>query len=193
VQPFILRFQESRLRAGPDKEGQGIPVLKNKHGSDENGDSFFPGSSPADPFLNILLVDDSESDIEVARLVFESAKIKNRFFAVKDAAQVSAFLEGRSRFGDYAKPHLILLDIQMPTMDGFAVLKMLKAHPVYQAIPVIMVTSSRHERDIMESYRCGAAAYFQKPLNYNDFVQLIDCFNAYWRMATLPMAPSAPK
>jgi len=73
----------------------------------------------------------------------------------------------------------------MPKMDGFAVLKMLKAHPVYQTIPVIMLTSSRHERDILESYRCGASAYFQKPVNDRDFVRLTDCFNAYWQMATL--------
>ncbi len=138
--------------------------------------------------LNILIVDDSESDLEIALLAFEAARIKNRIFTLTDSEDVFNFLEGRGTYQDrgaYPRPDLILMDIRMPKEDGISVLKKIKLHPAHQTIPVVMLTSSKHEKDVLESYRHGASTYLQKPVGYHEFVKLTDSFNAYWQSAVL--------
>ncbi len=143
--------------------------------------------SQKDP-LNLLIVDDNESDIEIARIVFEGAQIKNKLFALTDTEVVFDFLDGIGRYQDrqeFPKPDLILLDIRMPKLDGIDLLKKIKAHPIHGKIPVIMFTSSRHPKDVSDSYSNGASTYLQKPVGYQEFMKMTDHFNAYWQMAAL--------
>ncbi len=142
--------------------------------------------------LNILLVDDSEADIKIAQRAFGQAKIKNRLFVVQSAQECFDFIfhDGSYRdCGKYLSPDLILLDISMPQIDGFAVLKNLKQEDATKDIPVIILTGSKNQEDIGKSYHMQAASFIQKPVTYERFVEFIDVFNVYWNIVCkLPQA-----
>ena len=135
--------------------------------------------------IDILLVEDDEADIEITLRAFEKGKLRNNISVVRDGQEALDFIyhEGAYRDGKlYPRPDLILLDIRMPKMDGFEVLKKLKSDPQYSYIPVAMLTSSKNEEDILQSYRNGAVSYIPKPVSYGDFQKVVDGFNFYWHI-----------
>ncbi len=143
-------------------------------------DKIKPNNFPID----ILLVEDNEDDVEITLRAFRNAKLKNKIHVVQDG---QAGLDFIYRKGDYQnkklpRPDLILLDINMPKLGGFEVLKKLKSDPNFSFISVVMLTSSKEEEDIAKSYQSGAASYIQKPVSYEEFEKIIEGFNFYWNI-----------
>lgn len=140
---------------------------------------------------NILLVEDQQADIKITLRAFAKLKLKNNIYVVNDGQEALDFIYHQGKYVDknkFPRPDLILLDIKMPKMDGFQVLERLKNDLQYNFIPVIMLTSSKNEEDIAKSYKKGAASFIPKPVNYTEFVKIIEGFNFYWStMNKLPI------
>jgi len=140
--------------------------------------------------IYILLVEDNEADIIITLRAFEKAKMKNRFMTVRNGEEALDYMYHRNKYADqdtFPYPDLILLDINMPRLDGFGVLKQLKEDSQLKIIPVIMLTSSKNKEEVARSYRYGAASFIQKPVHYEEFMEVVTGFNSYWHtITTLP-------
>ena len=135
--------------------------------------------------IDILFVEDNEADIKITLRAFDKAKIKNNVFVVRNGQEALDFVYHRGPYQDqqkYPRPDLILLDIGMPKVDGFEVLKKLKSDIQTDFIPVVMLTSSKNEQDVMKSFKGGAASFIQKPVTYDEFVKVVNVFNFYWHI-----------
>jgi len=135
--------------------------------------------------MNILLVEDMETDVKIALRAFDKGSFKNDIFTVRDGQEAIDFICHRGRYVDpekYPRPDIILLDINLPKLTGFDVLKQFKGDPRYNFIPVVMLTSSDDEAAIKMSYSCGASGYIQKPANYEEYVKMVEGFNSYWQV-----------
>ncbi len=135
--------------------------------------------------IDILLVEDEEDDIEITLRAFKNAKLKNQIYVVQDGQEAINFIYHKEPYQDekkFPRPDLILLDIDIPKLSGFEVLKKLKGDPNYSFIPVVMLTSSKEEQDIIKSFQNGASSYIQKPVSYAEFTKIIDGFNFYWHI-----------
>ena len=133
--------------------------------------------------LDILLVEDNEADVKITLRAFEKAKLKHRVHVANDGQEALDFIRHQGKYKDSSElptPDLIILDIKMPKVDGFGVLEGLKEDSRYKHIPVIMLTSSRNEQDILKSYKSGASSFIPKPVKYEDFVKVVDIINSYW-------------
>lgn len=132
--------------------------------------------------LDILLVEDNEADVKITLRAFEKAKLKHNVHVARDGQDALDFIRGEGKYKDENLPalDLILLDIKMPKVDGFGVLKEIKADLQYSHIPIIMLTSSQDEQDILKSYKGGASSFIPKPVKYEDFVQVVEIINTYW-------------
>lgn len=139
--------------------------------------------------LTLLLVDDSEDDLLMARTAFAYLSFPHKLETMDDPRQALDYLRcaGKYEGRKTAPPDLLLLDINMPVLDGFSLLRELKADPVLKKIPVIMLSSSSSQRDIARSYEFGAASYLAKPNSMDAYKKLIDGFGLYWNcIAALP-------
>jgi CheY-like chemotaxis protein len=140
--------------------------------------------------IDILLVDDNDSDVAITLRAFNKLKIKSKVHVVNDGQEALDYIHHRGKYHDkekFPRPDLILLDINMPKLDGFGVLNKLKSEPKYNYIPIIMLTSSRAEEDIVKSYKDGAASFIPKPINYDDFVKVVKGMYSYWqKLSKLP-------
>ena len=135
--------------------------------------------------IDILLVEDNEADVKITLRAFKRAKIQNNIFVVNDGQEALEFVYREGKYADknkFPRPDLILLDINMPRMDGFEFLDRIKADGRFNFIPVVMLTSSRNDEDVVKSYGTGAASYIQKPVEYEEFVKVIEGFNFYWQI-----------
>jgi CheY-like chemotaxis protein len=130
----------------------------------------------------ILIVDDSPKDVELAISALREKNLANEVIVAEDGEEALDYLYRRGRYTDYEKgnPVMILLDIKMPKMNGIELLKHIKADPEFQYIPVIMVTSSREEKDLIESYKLGANSYVVKPVDIEKFIDAIKAVGQYW-------------
>lgn len=130
----------------------------------------------------ILLIDDSARDIEMALDALQQHNIANDVVTLRDGAEALEYLFRRGEFAARGSdnPAVILLDLKMPRIDGLEVLRQLKSDPVLKVIPVVMMTSSREERDLIKSYELGVNAYVVKPLNFADFIEAIKVVGAFW-------------
>lgn len=134
--------------------------------------------------LNILLAEDNSADVKITLRAFSEAKLKCELYVVNDGQEAIDFVHNKGQYqdkGKFPRPDLMLLDINMPKMNGFEVLESLKNDLDYSSIPIVMLTSSSNEEDIAKSYRKNAASYIPKPVNYADFVKIIEAFITYWR------------
>lgn len=134
-------------------------------------------------FLNILLVEDIEADVKITLRAFSKARLTNNIYVVNNGEEALEFLYHMDKYKDakeYPRPDLIILDIKLPKLDGFGVLERMKSDQNLNSIPVVMLTTSNYEEDIVRSYKLGAASYMVKPVNFEDFVKTIDAFNTYW-------------
>jgi two-component system response regulator len=135
----------------------------------------------------ILLVEDSPSDVLMTRQALESAKILSRLHVVEDGVEAMAFLR---RQGDYAKvprPHLVLLDLNLPKKSGLEVLAEIKADPALKLMPIVVLTTSSAEVDVVHAYGLHANCYITKPVDFANFAQVIRSIEKFWfAVVTLP-------
>ncbi len=142
--------------------------------------------SPSRPF-QILLVEDNPADDLLAREAFRSATARTVLHRVEDGLEALAFLRRQGRFKDAPRPDLVLLDLNLPRMDGRETLAEIKADPRLRAIPVLVLTTSQAEEDVAGAYGLHANGYVRKPVEYDDFVALVAAIDAFWLgCATLP-------
>lgn len=141
----------------------------------------------------ILLVEDSPEDFETTQRAFRRSGLKNPIYRCSDGDEALDFLFRRGRFSDPDKapqPGVILLDLNLPGTDGREVLSEIKKDARLKQIPVIVLTTSKDERDIEGCYRCGANSYIQKPVDLDGFMKAIERLNDYWfEVVILPKAP----
>ena len=132
--------------------------------------------------LEILLVEDNEDDILLEQEALAEAKLVNLMSVVRDGEEAMAFLRRQGRYQNAQMPGLILLDINMPKKNGFEVLNEIKADPALIHIPVVMLTTSDNEADIVKSYANGACSYITKPMDFDKFRDVIKQFALYWAL-----------
>ena len=132
------------------------------------------------PMVEILLVEDSPDDAEMALFALKSNHLANRIHLVHDGAEALDYLFAPGAAGQPELPKLILLDLKLPKVDGLEVLQRLKADPRTRGIPVVMMTSSREERDVVASYRLGVNSYIVKPVDFDQFTQAVRQLGLYW-------------
>jgi CheY-like chemotaxis protein len=123
--------------------------------------------------IDVLLVEDDEADALIIREAFEYYKIRNRLHVVTDGEEALLFLRKVPPYADAPRPGLILLDVNLPRRGGLEVLAELKADPDFLMLPVVMLTSSRTEEDILRSYSLHANAYVSKPVDFEHFIDAI--------------------
>ena len=138
--------------------------------------------------VDVLLVEDDEGDVLMTREAFEFYKIRNRLHVVSDGDQALDFLRQTGKFADAPRPGLILLDVNLPRRSGLEVLEELKRDPELLVIPVVMLTTSQAEEDILRSYELHANAYVSKPVDFEHFIaaiqQIDDFFLTLVRLPT---------
>jgi CheY-like chemotaxis protein len=137
----------------------------------------------------ILLVEDNPNDAELTLEALNEKNLANEVLWLRDGQEALDFLYCREAYAgrEPVNPVLILLDIKMPRVDGLQVLKEVKGDPKLRTIPVVILTSSREEADLIEGYSYGVNAYVVKPVNFNDFMHSVSSLGAFW--AVLNEAP----
>ncbi|MDI1315949.1 response regulator [Flavobacterium sp.] len=130
--------------------------------------------------IHILLVEDNEGDILLTTDVLEEKKIINKISVVKDGNQAIDFLNKKNEHKDAELPNLILLDINLPKKNGHEVLQYIKSNDKFKHIPIIMLTTSSSEKDIMMSYKNYANCFISKPLEVNDFIDAVAKIENFW-------------
>jgi len=129
-----------------------------------------------DDYIEILLAEDNSADAEMTLRALKRNNLANRVRWVKDGEEALEYL-----FGEGTRPpKLVLLDIKMPKVDGIEVLRRLKADPSTQRIPVVVMTSSNEDRDVVESYRLGVNSYIVKPVQFDAFMETVAKIGLYW-------------
>lgn len=143
--------------------------------------------------LEILLVEDNDADVILVELAFEELALPHQLHVAHDGNEAMEFLNNQGRFADAPQPHLILLDLNMPGMTGLEVLLLLKDHPEWRNIPVIVMTADVREKTIWEGYHQRVNAYMLKPSNVAEFVEGVRALTMFWSVvATLPPRNKPP-
>ena len=135
--------------------------------------------------VEILLVEDSKADADMTMRTLKKRGIANNVEWVKNGVEAMEYLFPEGAFANRpaGTPKLVLLDLKMPLMDGLQVLERMKADPRTQAIPVVMMTSSREEGDVLASYRLGVNSYVVKPVDFRDFAEMVSEVGMYWMLS----------
>jgi len=139
--------------------------------------------------VEILLVEDNPHDAELAIRALKKSHLTNRVVHVSDGEEAMDFLFARGKFSYRKKtdhPKMILLDLKLPKVDGIEVLKAVKSDPQTKVIPVVVLTSSREEGDIIDSYKLGVNSYLVKPVDFNKFVDVVKELGMYWLVLNQP-------
>jgi len=138
--------------------------------------------------VRILLVEDNLHDIEIARRAFSKGRIRNELFIVRDGEKALDYLyhQGVYHIPEMApRPGMILLDLNLPKVSGWEVLKQIKQDSVLKSIPVVVLTVSNREEDIHLCYNLGVNTYIQKPVEFVEFLRVINTIQEYWGLAAL--------
>jgi CheY-like chemotaxis protein len=130
--------------------------------------------------VDVLLVEDDQGDILMTREAFEHYKIRNKLHVVTDGDQALQFLRRSGEYADVPRPGLILLDLNLPRRDGLEVLAELKEDPELRVIPVVILTTSQAEEDILRSYSLHANAYVTKPVDFERFIEVIRQIDSFF-------------
>ncbi|HTJ92471.1 MAG TPA: response regulator [Pararobbsia sp.] len=141
----------------------------------------------------ILLVEDNPNDLELTLLALERSQLANEVIVLRDGAEALDYLRQTAEWVHRVpgNPAVILLDLKMPKVDGLEVLQTIRATPELKSIPVVMLTSSREERDLMRSYELGVNAYVVKPVEFREFVEAIADLGVFWAVVNEPPPGSA--
>ena len=132
------------------------------------------------PEIHILLVEDNEGDVILTLEALKQAKLRNKISVVRDGEQALSFLYKEGKYQSEESPHLILLDINLPKVDGREVLARIKNDPDLKKIPVVILTTSSSEKDILEAYNNHANCYVTKPVDLNKFIDVIHTVEDFW-------------
>ena len=137
--------------------------------------------------IEILLVEDSPSDTELTVEALREAKLRNHLSIVQDGVQAMDFLRRQGQFTHAPRPDVILLDLNLPRKDGRQVLAEIKADDRLKAIPVVVLTTSRAEQDVLRAYQLNANCYITKPVDFNQFLEVVRAIESFWLcVVTLP-------
>lgn len=140
--------------------------------------------------VSILLVEDNLQDIEITRRAFAKGRVHNDLMVVRDGEEAIEYLFRRGKYRDPAsspRPGMILLDLNLPKLGGLEVLQQIKNDESLKTIPVIVLTVSQREQDIVRSYNLGVNTYIQKPVEFENFMHVVNTVHDYWILiATLP-------
>jgi len=140
--------------------------------------------------IDILLVEDNPADIRLTREVFKECRISNRLWLARDGIEAMELLQGEEGKAPAVTPDLILLDLNMPRMDGREVLDAVKRDQRLKTIPVVVLTTSEAELDVLRSYQLGANAYITKPVDLEQFIRVVHTIEDFWLMVVkLPPKP----
>jgi two-component system response regulator len=139
-------------------------------------------------FKHILIVDDSPRDTELAVNALESYQLTNKITCLRDGEEALDYLYRRGEFAGRTdtQPAVVLLDLKMPKVDGIEVLRQIKDDPVLKVIPVVVMTSSREEQDILKSYQLGVNAYVVKPVKFQEFIEAVKQLGMFWAILNEP-------
>ena len=141
--------------------------------------------------IQILLVEDNEGDILLTIEAFKDLKVKTNIAVAKDGTEAIEFLKCQGKFTDNKLPHLILLDINMPKVNGIEVLDFIKKDDQLKKIPVVMLTTSSSESDIAECYEKSANCFITKPVDFGEFLNVVQAIESFWfSVAQLPKSVS---
>ena len=130
--------------------------------------------------VQILLVEDNEGDVGLIEEVFEEARIRNILHVAEDGEEAILFLHREGKFSGSQRPDIILLDLNLPKKDGREVLREIKEDPNLKKIPVVILTTSGAEKDILRAYDLHANAYITKPLDFEQFTKVVESIGNFW-------------
>lgn len=143
--------------------------------------------------IEILLVEDNAADVRLTREAFDDAKVLNNLNVVGDGVEAMAYMRREGKYGNATRPDLVLLDLNMPRKDGREVLAEVKADPDLMRIPVVILTVSKAEEDILKSYNLHANCYISKPVNLAQFLKVVESIENFWlTIVELPPNGSTP-
>lgn len=136
--------------------------------------------------VEILLVEDNPNDLELALHAFQKHKFANSIEVARDGQEALDYLLGGNGRLPGARPRIVLLDLKLPKVDGLQVLREIRSTPELAHLPVVILTSSREERDIVESYDLGVNSYIVKPVDFDKFVDTVQTLGLYWLLLNEP-------
>ena len=139
--------------------------------------------------IDILLVDDSQDDVDLTLHALRAENLANRVFVARDGEEALNFLfcSGPHTQRSFDRPpKLVLMDLKLPKVDGMQVLRQIKSDARTRAIPVVLLTSSREERDMASGYNLGANSYLQKPVDFDEFRKMVKLLGLYWLVINRP-------
>lgn len=142
----------------------------------------------------ILLVEDNPDDIALTLRAFRKSKIANEVVVVRDGAEALDFLHGTGKYADRnlaEVPEVVLLDLKLPRVDGLEVLRRLRKDERTKVLPIVILTTSKEQKDLVDGYRLGANSYIRKPVDFNQFTESIQQLGLYWLILneTPPLSP----
>ncbi|MEE9166981.1 MAG: response regulator [Candidatus Neomarinimicrobiota bacterium] len=140
--------------------------------------------------IQILMVEDNPADAELALRALKKHNLANNVYWVKDGAEALDFVFARGEYSDRTqnhRPKLILLDLKLPKVDGLEVLRQVKSNEETKVIPVVVLTSSKEEQDMIESYELGVNSYIVKPVGFDNFVEAVAELGLYWLLLNQPL------
>jgi two-component system, chemotaxis family, response regulator Rcp1 len=130
--------------------------------------------------IDILLVEDNEADIRLTQEVLTDSKVRNNLIVANDGAEALACLRRQGKYKESARPDLILLDLNLPVKDGREVLAKIKEDPNFRSIPVVILTTSKAEEDIVKTYNLHANCYITKPVDLDQFITVVKYIEDFW-------------
>lgn len=134
----------------------------------------------ADRPIEILLVEDNPGDVRLTREIFKAARIRNIIHTVEDGVEAMEYLRNQGKYADEARPDLILLDLNLPRKDGREVLAEIKTDDELKRIPVVVLTISKAEEDILKTYSLHANCYITKPVDLDQFIKVVASIEDFW-------------
>jgi chemotaxis family two-component system response regulator Rcp1 len=144
-------------------------------------------NDPKDGAVEILLVEDNPGDVRLSQEAWKESRVRNRLHVAVDGVEALAFLRREGRHAEAVRPHLILLDLNLPRKDGREVLADIKKDPALRQIPVVILSTSKAEQDVQRTYDLHANCYISKPLDMDHFIRVVRAIEEFWlATATLP-------
>jgi chemotaxis family two-component system response regulator Rcp1 len=141
--------------------------------------------------IEILLIEDSATDVMLAEEALEQAKLRNNLHVVKDGVEAMAFLRREGKYSGVPRPDLMLLDLNMPRKDGREVLAEVKSDDKLKQIPVVVLTTSQAQEDVLKAYGLHANCYISKPVDFEQFANVVRAIDQFWfTVVTLPTGDS---